>query len=208
MRFGHIFGISVHTEGQKMLPGLGYSKNGLLIWFRLIRRRHSHDRLFSWLSQRSSHSVNLSAPFMSHRGNRSCMFVNRGLKPWVSIQQMLPVLSRRLLYHLAVLDNLHGGREMPKDFILELKAPGIVVDISFWCPLRTNRMFPMHLAAFYSLFSSDEPVTPLRQKEIACPCCVSQQAPELPISRWIHVSISSSRTTVSDIARNTNTGVS
>lgn len=156
MRFGHIFGISVHTEvseGQNMLAGLSYSKNGLLIWFKLIhRRRHSCARLFSWLSQRSSHSVSLSAPFISHRGNQTCVFVNRGLKPWVSIQQTLPVLYRQLLYHLAVLDNLHGGREMPKDFILELKAPGTVVDISFWCPLPTNRMFPM-----------------LQQHFIACP---------------------------------------
>lgn len=211
MRFGHIFGINAHTEvneGQKTLLDLGYSKNGLLIWFKFIhRRRYSCARLFGWLSQRSRHSVNLSVLFISHRGNQSCVFVNRGLKPWVSIQQTLPVLYRWLLYHLAVLDNLHGGREMPKDFTLKLKAPGTVVDISFWCPSPTNRMFPMHIAAFYSLSSSDEPVMPLRQKEIVCPCCVPQQAPELPISRWICVSIYSSRTTISAIAGGTDTGV-
>lgn len=178
MRFGHIFGISAHTEvseGQKTLAGFDYSKNnGLLIWFRHIhRRRHRCTRLFSWLSQifswlcqRSSQSVNLSAPFISHSRNQSCVFVNRGLKPWVSIQQMLPVLYKQLLYHLAVLDNLHGGREMPNNFILELKAPRAVVDISFCCFLPT-------IAAFHSLSSSDEPVLPLghRIHVVSLLCC-------------------------------------
>lgn len=45
MRFGHLLGVSVHTEvneEQKTLAGLGYSKNPLLMWFRLMHRpRHS-----------------------------------------------------------------------------------------------------------------------------------------------------------------------
>lgn len=96
---------------------------------------------------------------------------------------MLPVLYKWLLYHLAVLENLHGDKDAPKDFTLELKVPGIVVDISIWCPLPTNRVVPMHKIAFYSLSSSDESVMPLRQKEVVCPCCVPQQVPELHISR-------------------------
>jgi len=70
---------------------------------------------------------------------------------------------------------------MPKDFILEHKAPGTVVNVSFRCPIPTGRMFP--IATFYSLSFSDEPVVLLRQKEVVCPCCVPQQASELPISR-------------------------
>lgn len=110
---------------------------------------------------------------------------------------MLPVLYKWLLYHLAVLDNLHGGREMPNHFILKLKAPGTAAGISFWCSLPT-------IAPFYSLSSSDEPVMPLGQKEMVHLCFVPQQAPEQP---WSHVRISASRTSISAMAKDSNTGV-
>lgn len=56
---------------------------------------------------------------------------------------------------------------MPNNFILDLKAPGALVDISFWCSLPT-------IAEFYRLSSSDEPVLPLGHNERLDPCCVLQ----------------------------------
>lgn len=113
---------------------------------------------------------------------------------------MLPVLYKQLLYHLTVLDNLHGGREMPNNFVLDSKAPGALVDISFWCSLPTT-------SAFYSLSSSDEPVLPLGHNEMLHSCCVPQQAPELPIGQQSHFRISASTTSTSAIAKDSNTGV-